>query len=191
MPDSSLQSSKFPSSDFSQRYASALFELGGSQEKITLIEKDLNNIRLLIDSNEDLMFLIRSPIFSIDDQRSAFEKILAKAGIQGLIVNFINVIILNRRLFALPCILSAFHHMLLEMRGEISVTVRISKKLSTNQKKKLKSTLDRVTGKNVSLDVIVDPSLLGGMVLRIGSLQVDTSLKTQLSSLKLALKEVV
>jgi len=179
-----------PVSGVAERYASALFELAVSEKKTTAAEKDLNRLDDLLNGSPDLMRLVRSPVFSSEDQQAALAKVLAKAKVSGLIANFVNVVAGNRRLFVLPDMIRAFRAKAAEARGETSATVTVAQKLSADQTKQLKTTLKGVVGKNVALDVTVDPSLLGGMIVKIGSRQIDTSLKTKLSSLKLALKEV-
>lgn len=177
-------------SGVTERYASALFELAVSEKKIDATEKDLARFDALLNGSEDLMRLVRSPVFSADDQLAAIDGILSKAKIGGLAGNFIRVVARNRRLFTMPGMLSAFRRLAAAHRGEASAEVTVAAPLSATQKKELKAALKSVVGKEVAIDESVDPSLLGGMVVKIGSRQIDTSLKTKLSSLKLALKEV-
>ncbi len=173
-----------------ERYASALFELAESEKQTKQVEKDLKGFEGLLKDSDDLMRLVRSPVFSAEDQLNAVSAILDKAEIGGLAGNFIRVVAQNRRLFAIPGIIRAFRMRLAEARGETTAEVTVARKLSADQSKELKATLKEVAGKDVALDVTVDPSLLGGMIVKLGSRQIDTSLKTKLSSLKLALKEV-
>ena len=189
MAESSSQSSG-PVSGVAERYASALYELVASEKKTSAAEKDLNRLDALLKGSDDLMRLVRSPVFSVEDQQAALKKILAKAKISGLVGNFVNVVAANRRLFVLPDMIRAFRTILADARGEATADVTVAQKLSADQTKQLKTTLKGVVGKDVALNVTVDPSLLGGMIVKVGSRQIDTSLKTKLSSLKLALKEV-
>lgn len=175
-------------SGVAERYASALFELALSENKLSDVEKDLGQLGDLLKESDDLVRLIRSPVFSADEQFSAIDAVLDKAGISGLVGNFIRVVARNRRLFAVPDMLRSFRQKLAEHRGETSAEVTVAHELSSAQEKELKATLKDVVGKDVALDMTVDPSLLGGMIVKIGSRQIDTSLKTKLSSLKLALK---
>ena len=177
-------------SGVAERYASALFELAVSEKKIPAVEKDLKRVGALLEGSDDLMRLVKSPVFSADDQVAAIDAILTKAKITGLVGNFIRVVAGNRRLFAVPDMLIAFRQKLAEHRGEVSGQITVAQKLTADQTKQLKTTLKCVVGKDVALDVTVDPSLLGGMIVKIGSRQIDTSIKTKLSSLKFALKEV-
>lgn len=177
-------------SGVAERYASALFDLAVAEKKIPAVEKDLKRIGALLDGSADLQRLIKSPVFAAEDQAAAVSAVLKKAKISGLVANFINVVASNRRLFAVPGMLVSFRQKLAEHRGEINAQVTVAHKLTPAQSKELKATLKGVVGKDVALDVTVDPSLLGGMIVKVGSRQIDTSLKTKLSSLKLALKEV-
>ena len=172
------------------RYASALFDLAVSEKKIPAVEKDLERFDALLTGSEDLNRLVTAPVFSADDQFNAIDKILTKAKISGLVGNFVRVVARNRRLFAMKGMLSAFRKLAADHRGEVSADVTVAKALTAAQTKELKTALKSAVGKDVAINAIVDPSLLGGMIVKVGSRQIDTSLKTRLSSLKLALKEV-
>ena len=172
------------------RYASALFDLAESDKNIGAVEKDINRLDALLKGSDDLMRLVRSPLFSADDQQAAIGSVLTKAKVTGTVGNFVRVVAGNRRLFVLPEMIRAFKTKLSESRGETEAQVTVAQKLSADQIKQLKATLKSVVGKDVALDMAVDPSLLGGMIVKVGSRQIDTSIKTKLSSLKLALKEV-
>lgn len=177
-------------SGVAERYASALFELALSEKKLDAVEKDLGRFSELLKGSEDLTRLVRSPVFGADEQTKAVEAVLSKAKISGLTGNFIKVVASNRRLFVLPDMIRAFATFLADHRGEMAAEVSVAQALNATQEKQLKTALKGVVGKDVALDMTVDPSLLGGMIVKIGSRQIDTSLRTKLSSLKLALKEV-
>lgn len=179
-----------PISGVAERYAGSLFELAAQSNAVAAVERDLTRFESLLDGSEDLQRLIKSPVFSADDQFKAIAAIADKAGITGLTGNFLRVVAKNRRLFAIPGMIKAFRRIAAEQRGEVSAEVTSAHALSPAQVTELKTALKGVAGKDVSLSVTVDPSLLGGLVVRIGSRQIDTSLKTKLNSLKLALKEV-
>ena len=116
--------------------------------------------------------------------------IAAKAGLDGVFGNFLKVVASNRRLFALPGMITAFRAIAADHRGVVTAEVTSAFELSAAQKKDLQATLKDVAGKDVEIDLTVDPSLLGGLIVKIGSRQIDTSLRTKLSSMKLVLKEV-
>ncbi|CAG1001699.1 F-type H+-transporting ATPase subunit delta [Rhizobiaceae bacterium] len=179
-----------PISGVAERYAGSLFDLAAQSNAVAAVEGDLTRFETLLDRSEDLQRLVKSPVFSADDQFKAIAAIADKAGIAGLTGNFLRVVARNRRLFAIPGMIKAFRRIAAEQRGEVSAEVTSAHALSPAQMTELKAALKGVAGKDVSLSVTVDPSLLGGLVVRIGSRQIDTSLKTKLNSLKLALKEV-
>lgn len=179
-----------PISGVADRYARSLFDLALESNAVSAVEADLGRFEALIEGSDDLRRLIYSPVFSADDQLKAIATIADKAKIGGLVGNFLRVVAQNRRLFVLPGIIRAFRIVAAEHRGEAAAEVTSAHALSAAQEKELKAALKSVAGKDVSITVTVDPSLLGGMVVRIGSRQIDTSLKTKLNSLKLALKEV-
>lgn len=186
----SVANSESMTSGVTMRYASALFELAVSENKITAVEKDLGRFQQLLDGSKDLAQLVNSPVFSADEQYSGIDAILTKAKITGLVGNFVRAVTRNRRLFAMPGMLAAFRKLAAEHRGEVTAEVTVAKELTAAQIKELKTTLKGVVGKDVAINATVDPSILGGIIVKVGSRQIDTSIKTRLSSLKLALKEV-
>ncbi len=172
------------------RYASALFDLALSEKKIPAVEKDLKTFDDLLNGSEDLKRLVVSPVFSADDQYKAIDALLTKAKMTGLVGNFIRVVAKNRRLFAMQGMLSAYRKLVADHKGEMTAEVTVASALNATQTKELKAALKSVVGKEVAINATIDPSILGGMIVKVGSRQIDTSLKTRLSSLKLALKEV-
>lgn len=172
------------------RYAGSLFELAKEAKAISTVEADLGRFEKLLEGSDDLQRLVESPVFSADDQLKAISAVLDKAKITDLVGNFLRVVAKNRRLFAVPQMIRAFRHIAAEDRGETTADVTAAHALNATQEKELKAALKAVAGKDVSINVSVDPSILGGLVVKMGSRQIDTSLKTKLNSLKLALKEV-
>lgn len=177
-------------SGVAERYASSLFELAREAGSIDAVGADLDRFQGLLDESADLKRLVASPVFSADEQQRAISAIAAKAGITGVVGNFLKVVAANRRLFALPGMIRAFRLIAAEHRGEVTAEVTSAHALTAAQEKELKSALKGVTGKDVAINVTVDPTLLGGLIVKVGSRQIDTSLRTKLSTLKLALKEV-
>lgn len=173
-----------------ERYAGSLYELAAEAKSVAAVEKDLADFEAMLNESADLARLIRSPVFSAEEQSKAIAAVLEKAGITGLTGNFLRVVAKNRRLFAIPAIIKAFRRIAAEARGETSAEVTSAHALAPEQENELKAALKSVAGKDVSIAVTVDPSLLGGLIVKMGSRQIDTSLKTKLASLKLALKEV-
>ncbi len=177
-------------SGVAERYASSLFELALEAGSIDKVGADLDRFQALLDESEDLRRLVASPVFSAEEQRNAISAVAEKAGISGLVGNFLKVVAGNRRLFAIPGMIRAFRVIAATHRGEITAEVTSAHALSAAQETELKSALKGVTGKDVAIAVTVDPSILGGLIVKVGSRQIDTSLRTKLSTLKLALKEV-
>ena len=172
-------------SGVAERYASSLFELALEAKSIDKVGKELASFEAMIDKSDDLKRLIESPVFSAEDQFNAVSALAKKAKISGLTGNFLNVVAQNRRLFA-----QGFRELVARHRGEVTADVISAHELNATQTKELQAALKSVTGKTVAVKLTVDPSLLGGLIVKIGSRQIDTSLRTKLSTLKLSLKEV-
>jgi F-type H+-transporting ATPase subunit delta len=177
-------------SGVAERYATALFELARDAGTLDGIEADLKQFAGLVEESADLKRLVRSPVFSADEQRRAISAVLDKAEIGGLVGNFIRVAAQNRRLFAVPDMITAFGRLLASYRGEVSAEVTSAEPLSEAHLDDLKAALKASLGKDVSLETHVDSSLIGGLIVRVGSRMIDGSIKTKLNSLKLAMKEV-
>ncbi|WP_183902366.1 F0F1 ATP synthase subunit delta [Rhizobium metallidurans] len=177
-------------SGVAERYASSLFELALEEGAVATVTADLDRFQAMLDESEDLTRFVASPVFSAEDQLKAIIAISEKAGISGFVANFLKVVARNRRLFALPGMIKAFRVIAARQRGEITAEVTSAHALDAAQETELKAALKGVTGKDVAVNVTVDPSILGGLIVKVGSRQIDTSLRTKLSTLKLALKEV-
>ena len=172
------------------RYAGALFELALEEKSTDSVKKDLETFDALIGESADLNRLVRSPVFGVDEQLKAVSAILDKAGIKGLAADFIRVVITNRRLFALRNIISGYRALVAKHKGEVSAQVTVAEKLSDANLEALKSALTSVTGgKDMDLDVKIDPTIIGGLIVKVGSRMVDSSLRTKLNSIKFARKE--
>lgn len=172
------------------RYATALFELALEQKSVDAVQKDLDSFAKLIADNPDLGRLVRSPVFSSEDQTKAVTAVLAKAGISGLAGNFIRLAAQNRRLFAVGDMVRGFAALAAKQRGEASAEVTVAEPLNEQHLASLKDALKSVTGKDVTLNVKVDPAIIGGLIVKVGSRMVDTSLRTKLNAMKHAMKEV-
>jgi F-type H+-transporting ATPase subunit delta len=178
-------------SGVAERYANALFDLAtGERDMLDPTLADLNRLAALIAESPDLTRLVRSPIFSTEDQMRAMRAVLDKAGISGLVANLVFVTVRNRRLFALPGIAAAFRKLAARYRGETSAEVTSAEPLSDKHVAALKEALKASLGKDVTLERKVDSALIGGLIVRVGSRMIDTSLRTKLGSLKIAMKEV-
>ncbi|WP_398469753.1 F0F1 ATP synthase subunit delta [Tardiphaga sp.] len=176
-------------SGVSGRYATALFELARDEKSVDAVKADLDKFAALLNESADLARLVRSPVFTADDQRKALGAVLAKAGISGVTANLLNVLVANRRLFAVSDVIRAFNALVAKFKGEATADVTVAEPLSDKNLDALKAALKSVTGKDVALNVKVDPSIIGGLVVKLGSRMVDSSLRTKLNSIKHAMKE--
>ncbi len=172
------------------RYATALFDLATEEKSVDKVGDALTRFEALVAGSEDLQRLVRSPVFSSEEQSKAVSAVLAKAGIDGLAGNFIRVAAANRRLFAVPDMTKAFRAMVARSRGEANAEVVSARPLAAEQIEALKTALKASVGKDIRVDLKVDPALIGGLTVKIGSRMIDASLKTKLNSIKHAMKEV-
>ena len=176
-------------SGVSGRYATALFELARDENSIDAVKADLDRFAAMLDESADLKRLVRSPVFAAEAQLKALSAVLEKAEITGVSANFLKVLAANRRLFAVSEVIRAFNALVAKFKGEATADVTVAETLSDKNLEALKAALKSVTGKDVTLDVKVDPSIIGGLVLKLGSRMVDSSLRTKLNSIKNAMKE--
>jgi F-type H+-transporting ATPase subunit delta len=173
----------------SGRYATALFELARDEKSVDAVLADLATFDAMLAESDDLRRLVRSPVFSAEAQSRAIVAVLGKAGIAGPAANFLKVLTANRRLFAVTDVIRAFRALVAKFKGEASADVIVAEPLSDTNLDALKAALKAVTGKDVALNVKVDPSIIGGLVVKLGSRMVDSSLRTKLNSIKHAMKE--
>jgi F-type H+-transporting ATPase subunit delta len=172
------------------RYAGALFELALEGKATAKVKTDLDRFDAMIDGSADLSRLVRSPVFGADEQLKALSAILAKAGIKGIAANFLRVITANRRLFAVRGMIRAYRALVAKHKGEVTAEVTVAEKLSPKNLAALKDALKSVTGgKDIAMDVKVEPAIIGGLIVKVGSRMVDSSLRTKLNSIKFAMKE--
>jgi len=171
------------------RYATALFELARDTRAVDAVKADLDKFDALLTESPDLERLVRSPVFTSDAQGKALAAVLDKAGIGGIAANFLKVLTANRRLFAVRGAIKAFRALVARFKGEASADVTVAEPLSDKNLEALKTALKAVTGKDVTLNVTVDPAIIGGLVVKLGSRMVDSSLRTKLNSIKHAMKE--
>ena len=172
------------------RYASALFELAEEAKAIDAAAADLDRFDSLIRDSADLQRLIRSPAFTAEQQEKAISAVVAKAGLSQLVANFIRLVAANRRLFALPDMIRAFRERVAEAKGIVRAQVTLAEQPSDKVLNDIKAALREVAKANIALDVKIDPSLIGGLVVKVGSRMVDASVRTKLNSIRLAMKEV-
>jgi F-type H+-transporting ATPase subunit delta len=170
------------------RYASALFELAHEQNRLDEVDRDLGTFQGLLDQSEDLSRLVKSPAFAAEEQERALGAVMDWASIGATTGNFLKVVTRNRRLFAAEDMITTFRTLLARHRGEVAAEVSSAVALTDVQLAALREKLKASYGKDVRLNAKVDPSLLGGLVIKIGSRMFDSSLKTKLTNLKVVLK---
>ena len=171
------------------RYATALFELALAENALDAVKADLDRFESLLVDSADLARLVRSPVFGAEEQTKALAAVLDRAGIGGLAAKFLKVVTSNRRLFAVRDIIKGFRALVARHKGEVTAEVTLAEQPSEQHLAAVKDALKAVTKKDVQVDVKVDPSLIGGLVVKLGSRMVDTSLRTKLNAIKLAMKE--
>jgi len=172
------------------RYATALFDLARDSNTIDAVRTDLDRFDALIAESPDLLRLVRSPVFSADEQLQALSAVLQRAGIGGLAEKFLRLVTSNRRLFAVRDMVKAFRTLVAEHKGETTAEVTVAEPLKDEHVVSLRAALKAVSGKDVDLAVKIDPAILGGLVVKVGSRMVDTSLRTKLNAIRHAMKEV-
>jgi F-type H+-transporting ATPase subunit delta len=177
-------------SGLSGRYATALFDLAAEQKSVDPVRADLDTLAAMIDDSDDLAQLIRSPAVARSDQAKAMAAILAKSGIKGLVANFVGTVAENGRLSHLQTMIRQYRLLVSRFKGEIAAEVTSAQKLEDTQISSIEKSLAKAVGREVQLSTKVDPGVLGGLVVRVGSRMIDSSLRTQLNSLQLSLKEV-
>ena len=172
------------------RYATALFDLAKEEGALDTVAGDLNRFDAMLGESKDLERLVRSPVFSADDQGRALSSLLGKAGMSALAVNFFKLLAANRRLFVVRDVIKGFRALVARERGEVSAEVTSAHALNEQQLSELKTALKSTAGREVRIETRVDPSILGGLIVKLGSRMIDSSLKTKLNNLKFAMKEV-
>jgi F-type H+-transporting ATPase subunit delta len=171
------------------RYATALFELALESNAVDQLQAELNGFEALVASSPDLARLVRSPAFSAEEQARALGAVLDKAGLKGIAANFLKVVAGNRRLFAVHDMIRGFKALVARHKGEVTAQVTVAEALNDARMNDIRNALRQVTGKDVQIDVTVDPSIIGGLKVKLGSRMVDASLRTKLNSIKFAMKE--
>lgn len=170
------------------RYAGALFELATEEKATEEVGRQLATFGSAIDQSEDLARLVRSPVFSSEDQIAALEGVAGQLGVTGATLNFLKLVAKNRRLPALPEMIKAYATILSASKGEIAGEVTSAEPLTAQQLEDLKAALKSSLGRDVALLTRVDSSILGGLIVKVGSRMMDNSLKTKLQNLKIAMK---
>jgi F-type H+-transporting ATPase subunit delta len=172
------------------RYARALFELALDAKSVDAVKADIEKFAAMIADSADLNRLVRSPVFGAEERSRALAAVLAKAEIGGLASNFLMFVTANRRLFAVGDMIRDFRKLVARWKGEVTAEVTAAEQLSDAHLEAIKSTLKSITGeKSVDLHVKIDPAIIGGLTVKLGSRMVDSSLRTKLNAIKHAMKE--
>ena len=177
-------------SQIARPYASALFDLAKADNSVAAVEQGLDQLLALANESPDFSRFLRSPVINTEEKAVAMNALLERAKAHTTVGNFVKVVARNGRLFALPAIVAAFKERAAGHRGEVAADVTSAVQLTAAQVKSLADTLKAKIGKSVTLTQHVDPSLIGGLVVKVGSQMIDSSLKTKLTAMKIAMKEV-
>ncbi len=175
-------------SGLADRYAAALFDLADEAKALDQVAGDLRRLRDMLGESADLRRLVRSPVLSRAEQGKAIGALASQAGFNGLTQKFLGLAAQNRRLFAVPDMIAAFLQRLAARRGEITAEVTAAQELSPAQRDAVTEQLKKAMGSKVAVELKVDPALLGGLVVKVGSRMVDASLRSKLHRLQLAMK---
>jgi len=171
------------------RYATALFDLASEANSIDTVKADLNRFDALVAESQDLARLVRSPVFSAEEQLHAVAAVLERADIGGIAAQFLKLVTTNRRLFAVRDMIRGYRELVAQHKGEATAEVTVAENLKDDHIAALKSALKAISGKDIDLAIKIDPAIIGGLVVKLGSRMVDTSLRTKLNAIRHAMKE--
>ena len=170
------------------RYATAVYELASETNSVDALENDLLALRAMMNESADLTRLVRAPVFSQEVQAKALRALLVRMGAAKITTQFVLLLTSKRRLFILADVIRAFERIVARARGEIQAQVVSARALSTGETADLKAALKSRLGREPRLETKVDPSLLGGLVVKVGSRMIDSSLRTKLLGLRAAMR---
>ena len=172
------------------RYALAVFDLVKEANGVKTLEADVAALEGALAESADFRALISSPVYSREEQSAASAALAAKMKLSGTLANTLGLMASNRRLFVLPQLLTGLKAMIAEEKGEVTADVTAAADLTKVQATKLAATLKKSVGKDVKLNIAVDESLIGGLIVKVGSKMIDTSIRSKLASLQNVMKEV-
>lgn len=170
------------------RYATAIFELTQDQNSVDAVETDFAVLKKLIHESPDLARLVRAPVFSSEQQAAGLNAVMHRMEAAPLTRRFLLLLSQKRRLFYLTDIIRAFHTMVAKKRGEVEASVTSARPLADAEIASLKQILKSKLGRDARLEMKVDPTLLGGLVVKVGSRMIDSSLRTKLNGLRAAMR---
>lgn len=172
------------------RYASALFELADENKALDQTASDLTGLKQMLAESPDLTRMVRSPLLSRAEQGKAMDAVMVAVGLSELTRRFVGLVAQNRRLFALPSMIDQFLAELARRRGQMTAQVTAARPMSDTQVEALTDALRSSLGSQIDVRVGVDPALIGGMIVKVGSRMIDSSVRTKLNKLQLAMKGV-
>ncbi len=178
------------SSGIANRYATAVFELAKEGKKLKALETDIGALEGAMADSDDLRTLLSSPLYSREEQGTAIAAVAKKMKLSPTTTNTLALLASKRRLFVLPQLAAALRTLLAEERGEVVAEVTSAKALTKAQADKLAKTLKAQIGKAVTINATVDESIIGGLIVKVGSKMIDTSIKSKLNALQNTMKEV-
>ena len=179
------------STGIAARYATAIFELAKEDKSLDAVEKDVDALDAALKESADFRDLIHSPVYSRDAQGQAIAALGKKMGLSGLVINTLGLMASKRRLFVLPQLVQTLREQIAEDKGEVTAEVTSAKALTKAQSDKLSAALKKAAGgKTVKINTAVDDSLIGGLVVKLGSKMIDTSIRSKLAQLQNTMKEV-
>jgi F-type H+-transporting ATPase subunit delta len=178
------------SSGIASRYATAIFEISKESNSLETLEANVTDLAAALGASTDLNALIGSPVLSRDDQAKAIAAVADKMSLADVMKNGLAVMAEKRRLFVLPALLNELSALIAEEKGEVTAEVASAKALTKAQSEKLAKSLAARVGKDVKINATVDEDLIGGLVVKVGSKMIDTSIRSKLNSLQNAMKEV-
>ncbi|MFT6607295.1 MAG: F-type H+-transporting ATPase subunit delta [Halocynthiibacter sp.] len=172
------------------RYAIAVFELAKEGKKLKAIESDIDALDAALKESADFADLISSPLYTRDEQGGALDALAKKMKLSPMVGNALRLMASKRRLFVLPQLIAVLREMIAEEKGEVTADVTAAKALTKVQQDKLAKTLKEQIGKDVKINMAVDDTLIGGLIVKMGSRMIDTSIRSKLSNLQNSMKEV-
>ncbi len=172
------------------RYAQALFDLAKEASSLATLEADAAALGGALKDSAAFAAMIASPVTPRDEQAAAVQAVAAKMGVSGLVANTLALMASKRRLFVMPQLVADLQRRIAVEKGEVTAEVTSASALSAAQSKKLIAALKASSGKDIKLNATVDESLIGGLIVKLGSTMIDTSVKAKLSALQNAMKEV-
>jgi F-type H+-transporting ATPase subunit delta len=178
------------STGIAERYATAVFDLAKEGKAIKALETDVAALEAAMTESDDLRTLLTSPLYSREEQSAAIAAIAKKMKLSGTTTNTLALLAAKRRLFVMPQLLAVLQERLADARGEVTADVTTAKALTKAQADKLAKTLKAQVGKSVTIKETVDASIIGGLIVKVGSKMIDTSIASKLNALQNTMKEV-